>query len=52
MGSAHERREIPQGLERTLVDAPRCVVPDDEDATIEALDVLETNTNQGEHQYV
>ena len=40
------------GLERTPVEATRRVVPEDDDATIEALDILETNTNQGEQQHV
>ena len=40
------------GLERTPVEAARRVVSEDDDATIEALDVPETNTNQGEQQYV
>ena len=40
------------GLERTPVEPARRVVSEDDDATIEALDVPETNTNQGEQQYV
>jgi len=40
------------GLERTPVEAPTHVVPDDDDARIETLDVIESNTNQGEQQYV
>lgn len=40
------------GLERTPVDLTRRVVPADEDATIEPLDVFETITNQGEQQHV
>ena len=40
------------GLERTPVEPARRVVSEDDDATIEALDVPETNTTQGEQQYV
>ena len=40
------------GLERTPVEVPIRVVPDDDDARIEVLDVIKTNTNQGEQQHV